>query len=215
MKQLVCLISLMVSLAGARSSSAALISLDLDVPGDGLLTRDTVERLEWLDLSQSTGYSYSQIEAGAGGFTARGFRHGNQAEVINLMAQFGFPPLPSNPAYLDAAQFISLISCTSTCAVDGRGSNGIADPVTLNPDSKIIFNLFVFLDPIPPHASITQFVVTPEHSGSTIGHYLVRTVPEPRLFALTVLLLLALALLRSVRPTMFFAFLLLPTRALS
>ena len=47
---------------------AQLASVDLDAPGDGLLSRDTDAGLDWLDLLETVGLAWDDIQAGAGGW---------------------------------------------------------------------------------------------------------------------------------------------------
>ena len=53
----------------------------------GSVTRDTTAGLDWLDLTQSGGFSYEQIEAGAGGFTGDGWRHATTPEMCDFFAR--------------------------------------------------------------------------------------------------------------------------------
>ena len=78
----------------APAAQAALVEIDLNTPGDGLVTRDTETRLDWLDLTESTNLSFDQVEAGAGGFISDGWRHATGAEVCALFASVGGEPSP-------------------------------------------------------------------------------------------------------------------------
>ena len=53
--------------AGMQSAHASLSELDLLVADDGLITRDSETRLDWLDVSATGSISFSGIVAGAGG----------------------------------------------------------------------------------------------------------------------------------------------------
>lgn len=72
-------------------ADAAIVSLDLRTAGDGLIERDTVSGLEWLDVGETRNYSYNEVAAqfGEGGLFA-GWRHATIPEVTALYAQFGF-----------------------------------------------------------------------------------------------------------------------------
>ncbi len=50
-----------------RPASATLTEVDLVDVGDGLVTRDDVTGLDWLDLTQTLDISFDDIEGGAGG----------------------------------------------------------------------------------------------------------------------------------------------------
>ena len=83
-----------VAILGAQPAQAALVEIDLNTPGDGLVTRDTVTRLDWLDLTESTDLSFDQVEADVGGFISDGWRHATGAEVCALFAAVGAEPSP-------------------------------------------------------------------------------------------------------------------------
>ena len=51
----------------APTAQAALLEVDLNTPGDGLVARSTDTGLDWLDLTESTNLSYDQVEADVGG----------------------------------------------------------------------------------------------------------------------------------------------------
>jgi hypothetical protein len=72
-------------------ADAAIVSMDLRAPGDGLISLDTVSHLEWLDVKETRTYSYNEIRVqfGVGG-DFEGWRHATLQEVTALNAQFGF-----------------------------------------------------------------------------------------------------------------------------
>ena len=78
----------------APAAQAVLLEIDLNTPGDGLVTRDTVTRLDWLDLTESTDLSFDQVEADVGGFISDGWRHATGAEVCTLFASADAEPSP-------------------------------------------------------------------------------------------------------------------------
>lgn len=64
--------------------NAELISIDLNHTNDGLITRDTVSGLDWLDLTSTLGQSVNETNNNQGGWISKGFRYANEAEVIRL-----------------------------------------------------------------------------------------------------------------------------------
>lgn len=90
---------------GAGGARAALIEADLD-PGDGLLTQDTDTGLVWLDVTATIGLSYDEVEAGAGDWIARGFRHASFAEICDLLVTEGIPSGSCVPATEFTPEFI-------------------------------------------------------------------------------------------------------------
>jgi hypothetical protein len=85
----------------SQSAHALLIERDLYASGDGLLTYDEATDLEWLDLSQTAGWSYDSLtgEFGAGG-TFEGWRFGTYDEWIAMIGAGGLvpDPIPSSPS---------------------------------------------------------------------------------------------------------------------
>jgi hypothetical protein len=66
-------------------AGAELLEVDLNAPGDKLVTRDTETGLDWLDLGGvTTNLSYDAIQGGAGGWLASGWRYATQSEVCAL-----------------------------------------------------------------------------------------------------------------------------------
>src|SRR5688500_17581151 len=91
---------LLVLLFPAVHAEAAVISRDWKTPGDGLLTFDTVNQREWLDLSQTilnsqfpgtnreARFSYVVSQTSAGGLF-QGFAVAKSQDVRNLAASAG------------------------------------------------------------------------------------------------------------------------------
>ena len=74
------------------SSHATLIEQDLNIIGDNLITLDTDTGLEWLDLDQSLGFGYDEIELLFGPTQQfDGYRHATLPEVTTLFINTGFP----------------------------------------------------------------------------------------------------------------------------
>ncbi len=70
---------------------ASLVPSHLDISGDGLVTRDTVTGLEWLDLRVTQGFSVNEIITGANGrnFLGEGWRYATVDEVHQLLGDAG------------------------------------------------------------------------------------------------------------------------------
>lgn len=94
-------------------ASAALVTVDLGSPGDGLLTLDTSTGLRWLDVDATLGLTAAQVLAGEGGWI-RSFRYATTDEVRTLFANAdlllsGNYSLAEEPA---AQRFLDLFSTT-------------------------------------------------------------------------------------------------------
>jgi len=113
----------------ALPAAAELLEIDLAAPGDGLVTRDTATALDWLDLTESAGLSFADVEAGAGGFTADGWRYATEAEVCSfahlnvsrLVSPTGCAPLDADfisPAESAAVQVVLELIGVTDVVVD-------------------------------------------------------------------------------------------------
>jgi hypothetical protein len=108
----------------AQSAQAALLAGDLTTSGDGLITKDSLTGLEWLDLTLTQGISFDAVAAGFGGYTTeKGFRFANAAEVNALstsalegkIGDFTSTPFLSNQisaAYFAAKEINTLLGVT-------------------------------------------------------------------------------------------------------
>ena len=73
------------------SAQATFISLDWKSLGDSLVTLDTVTNLEWLDVTETTERSFTEVKSKfAAGDEFSGFRYASDNEVIQLLKNFGF-----------------------------------------------------------------------------------------------------------------------------
>jgi hypothetical protein len=99
--------------------NAAIISVDWKTAGDGLITRDTVSGLDWLDLTETNGLTYEYVsgQLGAGG-QFDGYRYATNSEAVALWANFGidlntgattYIPGYVDPAIENAAMFMGNI----------------------------------------------------------------------------------------------------------
>ena len=85
----------------ASPIAAELVPADFNAPGDGLLTRDVITGLEWLDLSVTRGLSFNEVAAQteAGG-PLEGFRHATREEVVLFWRHAGLVDIDL-PGYLN------------------------------------------------------------------------------------------------------------------
>jgi len=87
----------------SSTAHASLLSLDLNTVGDGLITYDTSTELEWLDLSQTAGWTTNNLvgEFGAGG-AFEGWRYATIFEWQHMIQEGGLQPGgihdPSDPS---------------------------------------------------------------------------------------------------------------------
>lgn len=85
----------------ASPIAAELVPVDFNAPGDGLLTRDMITGLEWLDLSVTHGLSFNEVAAQTEvGGSLEGFRHATREEVVLLWQHAGLVDIDL-PGYLN------------------------------------------------------------------------------------------------------------------
>ncbi len=94
----------------APAAQAKLLEVDLNTPGDALVTRDTDTGLDWLDLTESIGLSFDQVEADVGGFISDGWRHATGAEVCALFAAADAEPSPCPGGFVNSFGALTLKS---------------------------------------------------------------------------------------------------------
>jgi len=107
-------------------------------PGiDGFnLTIDTATGLAWLDLTLTTGLSYDDVAAGAGGFIGAGFSIATTDDVATLFTNAGATNLTGDSLpsqFASATNLISLLGCTFFCGARVPASQGWFDFIPADP----------------------------------------------------------------------------------
>ena len=207
----ICLLFLGASL-GTASARAELVDL-------GMVTRDTVSGLEWLDLSQTSGRSFGEVvtQFASGGHYG-GYRHATSGEAQGVFLQLGLPVVPYT-SYLSPGGLVAALanfdrllglnvaglgSAYGFSAQVGDAIAGYAGyhaayygfPSSLNTDLPPGEIAGAFGDRLVSTREVTVGYATSFKSATT-GHFLVRQVaaiPEPQ----TVALMLAGLLLTSL-----------------
>lgn len=75
-------------------ASAALVSRDLFVVDDGLLTYDSQTNLEWLDVDLTIGESITSVQDPSAGWLGLGFEHASSSQICGLFSAYGQAPSP-------------------------------------------------------------------------------------------------------------------------
>jgi hypothetical protein len=193
----------------ALPAHAELVEVDLNAPGDALVTRDTDSGLDWLEVEGvTTGLSYEDIQAGAGGWLAAGWRYATQAEVCHLFTAHADLPCnsgesPRNTAPTDAYDILDRLGVTETViitwpvqylrlqAIYEDGTGGVAAG----------FALLEVGQTLPPGFfwSTETFAVADQFPYGTWGSFLVRATPPqvPVLPPVGVAAVIALLLLKT------------------
>ncbi len=161
----------------APAVQAELLEVDLNTPGDALVTRDTDTGLDWLDLTESTDLSFDQVEAGAGGFISDGWRHATGAEVCALFAAADAEPspCPGGGNFFGALTLRSLLGQTFALANSyfARGLYDDGDPSEPGGVGEAQAG-DTFGTPI---ASVRDDWRASDQASPTSGHFLVRPSP--------------------------------------
>ena len=179
------------SLSAVGPANAALISQDLFIAGDGLVSRDTLTGLDWLDVDLTQGLSVEQVFSNHGGWADLGFVHASSNQVCSLFSSYGRTP---DPCPTPTSAPVEVLGTTAEVAfIVGL----LGDTTSTHPNSEYgtlgIFDDGSLLDtwgqahasqPGPGTAGQAAFVIRSNIYNSTStypysGHYLVRPVPEP------------------------------------
>lgn len=165
-------------LVAASVARASLTSVDLNTLGDGKLSLDSVTGLKWLDLDQTTGFSYDQmnIELQPGGLFD-GFRRASTAEVDAFYTSAGI--LTRGYVAAEAPNISALLAINGTLQTGFRiGSSGFtSNAIGLGHEITSHF--------LAPNESFGAYVAA-FNNGSAVdwfafsdtGHWLVQT-PSP------------------------------------
>lgn len=99
---------LALSVLFSSPTSAQVFEVDSAVFGQGALTRDTAQGLDFLDLEGTFGRSFQDVSSqlGSDGEFA-GFRYATAAEIINLVGNYNSPATPSGTPRLTALLDVS------------------------------------------------------------------------------------------------------------
>lgn len=189
----------------SHAASAALID-------KSTYTLDTTTSLEWLDINKTSGLSYNQILADAGGWTSAGWRYASTGEVRSLLSTYvsSAEGLFQPSAGLNGIEFFKLFSATWTTKT--ISNTDLSRIYALYDDSSTAGFYMVGradlqlheLTPGTPESSGWQMSDNFEvpHSGNvSMGSFLVRTaaatyaVPEPETYTM---LLAGLGLLGTI-----------------
>ena len=94
-------------------SQSKLIGMDwAQGSGDQKLTLDTNANLQWLDVTETVGFSYNDILRDSGGYRGAGFRHAKAFEISTLLFDYGV---------------INSNRCSSICEADENSADHLID----------------------------------------------------------------------------------------
>ena len=94
-------------------------SVNASLVDNGIYTTDTSGGLDWLDLTETAGFSYNQIMDGEGGWIGAGWRYAFEAEIDLLFETYlGIPEgvYSTGLAFTGAVEILTLFGATSSTA---------------------------------------------------------------------------------------------------
>ena len=189
-------------LALSAEAPASLVEIDLAAPGDGLLTRDLETGLDWLDLSQTRGVSVEAILSGEGGWLSLGFEIANSAQVCDFFGRHGAVPVPCEQETLgafvdgDVVTELRLLFQGPGTPYSGSIAGSFLDPRARFGTSGYFASYFSNDD----FSRVSVSSVHPEGAPRNRSVFMVRPVPEPSSWLLTIASLLSLSWMRPTRP---------------
>lgn len=173
--------------------NAALLSVDWLLSGDNLVTRDTTNGLEWLDMTETANMSFNFVSGQLGeGAQFEGWRYATNLEVASLFVSFGLPTDahlsnvgPVDAAIVDFSNTMGNIMNDSNPTIFSYGARGfIGESNGTNMYQAGAYyatssstNIYV-----GPYLGGGSSLVSPSASRGDLGSYLVRdaaVVPIP------------------------------------
>lgn len=187
MRKITLFLTVVLGLAASGTARAVLIERDFLSPGDGLLTFDDQSGLEWLDLTETQGSSFNEVQSLVlPGGAYEGFRVVTPEEAGGLLSSFGVAAPTVELVWFDIPldagnQFINLLGVTASRSL-WDASIGTFDP-GLTPNSLSSYRIQVGEDFVGS-GDFARVRLEGEGADSTggFGTYLVREaapIPEP------------------------------------
>jgi len=174
---------------------ATLITADYVMPGDGLLTFDTLSGLEWLDVTLTVNQTYDQVRLGP--YYADGFYHATKEELQTLFIHAGTPDdgfdisqtYPAETKALARLLGVTLLTDGGERTLGFTGTDFSGNTVTLanhpigTPFSALLGKID-YINLPPPIGEIGEANFAGGHPFSNqadaiYGSFLIRAVPEP------------------------------------
>jgi hypothetical protein len=158
---------------------AALVDLDWKTSGDRLLTYDTETQLQWLDLTQTAGLPYTEVNASLGpGDSFAGFFFANSNQLAVFFQHAGITILDQPSALLYQPVSALLQRMGSLDSYQGGISVGLLAPRTIG--GQPVVGEFQLLNPSGnAFASVDEGTRPPQEAFSFQGSFLARPAPEP------------------------------------
>ena len=171
-------------------SQAAIIGIDWQFTNDNRITRDTANRLDWLDLTVTRNFSYNNVisRMNSGG-TLEGWRYASSSEVVKLWEQFGvdltqgatFRATGEDVAVIQASQYLGSTFCAYDCTTFPYGTFGFTEDNDLQylDGHNMLGAYYSSPSDITQYSPIGASVQSGATNISYAGSYLVKVSPVP------------------------------------
>ena len=182
---------LALSVLFSSATSAQVFEVDSAVFGQGALTRDTAQGLDFLDLRQTFQRSFQDVSSGLDSEFA-GFRYATAAEIMNLVDNYNSSATPSGTPRLTALLDVSFTQ------VGLDFSPGLSADIGPGGGIQLVSITEGFLANNvnrPPEADVSSFEFTIDRISNTAGSFLVTSsspVPEPSSVSLCAVLFMGM-----------------------
>ncbi len=170
----------------AAASNASLLEVDYLAAGDKLLTRDTISDIEWLDLTQTTSISYTDMQGRLGpGGQYEGFRYATVADIDRLQVNAGLRPglfLSTSPVEINIViELLDKLGITIPPSQSGSYSSWGITSTPFGPtstiDDRIMRDFRISSGGVAMSAN--QGVINDLGASSQVGNWLIRETPSP------------------------------------
>jgi len=171
------------------SANSSPVSTDWKTAGDGLITRDLVSGLDWLDLNETQGKSFNYVNSQflTGGLY-EGWRYATETEVSDFWDAFGGDSSKYSGWSFENNGLFDLIAPLwgdMNCARAGCApGEGYSSPMFIRPNDNNNQFISLMFDPANNERSLTEDFFDLLHQGlgpdiedMQVGSALVRTTP--------------------------------------
>lgn len=162
---------------------AAILVLDYLSPSDGMITRDTVNNLDWLDWTVTTNRSYADVSTKlSSGMEFEGWRFATGDEFLALLSSAGVPANYINGSEQPVNAALDALG-EALGTTSGNSSLGGSGDLSGANQKVFVIGRRLGTDPLSDpdnyYASSIGYLTAQSSADLQRGSALVRSVPEP------------------------------------